>query len=350
MKEDGFEFLELFGNIDETFILQALQPWEGQTGRYAAYHMGKKVACLFIILMLGLCMVFHNQVYAAISRFTTMIGEILGLSDDLMPYTDIIHTTQRQDGVEITLNEVIWTGSSFLASVHAEGIDESDGASMSVGENIEINGQKMICDSLKVYRKEGIGETGSNYVIEWNYDSSMQINGKVEIQLEIVLHRHMDDLEGQAFVFAFSASQEELQKNTFCMEVNQKIEIGNGEAILKEISLNSVVSSIRLECKDISLEKSQYYMKVTDMDGKEFLYSLIGMQDGMCTFQNDRDLPSMENKWLDVQMYALPYEWEEDDKNSGLEGGQLGNVFQIDNEMMKPVGEKIRIEIEDECS
>jgi hypothetical protein len=51
MKEDGFEFLELFGNIDETFILQALQPWEGQTGRYAAYHMGKKVACLFIILM-----------------------------------------------------------------------------------------------------------------------------------------------------------------------------------------------------------------------------------------------------------------------------------------------------------
>ena len=350
MKEDGFEFLELFGNIDETFIFQALHPWEGQTGRYAAYHMGKKVACLFIILMLGFCMVFHNQVYAAISRFTTMIGEILGLSDDLMPYTDIIHTTQRQDGVEITLNEVIWTGSSFLASVHAEGIDESDGASMSAGENIEINGQKMICDSLKVYRKEGIGETGSNYVIEWNYDSSMQINGKVEIQLEIVLHRHMDDLEGQAFVFAFSASQEELQKNTFCMEVNQKIEIGNGEAILKEISLNSVVSSIRLECKDISLEKSQYYMKVTDMDGKEFLYSLIGMQDGMCTFQNDRDLPSMENKWLDVQMYALPYEWEEDDKNSGLEGGQLGNVFQIDNEMMKPVGEKIRIEIEDECS
>ena len=61
MKEDGFEFLELFGNIDETFILQALQPWEGQTGRYAAYHMGKKVACLFIILMLGFCMVFQDR-------------------------------------------------------------------------------------------------------------------------------------------------------------------------------------------------------------------------------------------------------------------------------------------------
>ena len=50
MKEDGFEFLELFGKIDEEYIYQALQPWKGQTRRYVMYHMGKKVACLFIII------------------------------------------------------------------------------------------------------------------------------------------------------------------------------------------------------------------------------------------------------------------------------------------------------------
>ena len=96
MKEDGFEFLELFGKIDEEYIYQALQPWKGQTRRYVMYHMGKKVACLFIIMLLGFCMVFHNQVYAAISRFTTMMGEILGLSDDLTPYTDLslIHISE----------------------------------------------------------------------------------------------------------------------------------------------------------------------------------------------------------------------------------------------------------------
>lgn len=348
MKEDGFEFLELFGKIDEEYIYQALQPWKGQTRRYVMYHMGKKVACLFIIMLLGFCMVFHNQVYAAISRFTTMMGEILGLSDDLTPYTDIINTTQRQDGTGITLKEVIWTGNSLLASVHVEGAD--DGAGISAGESIEINGEEKECDSTKVYSREDIEGTGGDYVVEWDYGSSLQITGKVNIKMEIVLHRHMEDFEGQAFVFAFSASEEELQKNTLRMELNQKIETGDIEAVVKEMSLNSVAGSIQVECGELPLEEKQYYFKITDMDGKDFLYYLVNIQNGVYTFQNDGEPPSMGNEWLDVQMYALPFEWEEGTGDSDSTGEQLSEVFQVDNGKMEPVGQKFRVAIKNSIS
>ena len=107
MKKDEYSFLELFGNIDDEYITQALQPWKGQTRRFMIYHIGRKAACLAIIVMLGLCLAFHDQVSAAVSRFTTMIAEILQVTDDMTSYTDIINTTQEKNGISVTLNEVV---------------------------------------------------------------------------------------------------------------------------------------------------------------------------------------------------------------------------------------------------
>ncbi len=345
MREDGFEFLELFGNIDEEYIYQAMQPWEGQTRKYALYHMSKKVDCLLIIMMLGFCAVFHNQVYAAISRFTTLIGEVLGLSDDLTPYTDLIQTTQRQDGTEVTLREVIWTGNSLLASVSVKGIENDDSAGVSAQESVEINGQEKVCNSTRVFCSGDFEETGSNYVIEWNYGSSLQIKGKADIKIKIVVHRNMEDMEGQTFEFAFSASKEELQENTVHMELNQKLEIDDKEAVLKGLSLNSVVSSIQLECEELPIDEKQYYLKVTDKSGSEFCYSMVKVEDRVYTFQNNDHLPSSENEWLEVQMYVLAYEKEENTEELVQPEEELSKVFQVNYEKMKPVSQKIRITV-----
>lgn len=98
MKNDEYSFLELFGHIDEEYIYQALQPWQGQTRRYIVYHMGRKAACLAMIVILGFCLAFHDQVSVAVSRFTTMITEILQISNDLTSYAGIVHTIQEKNG------------------------------------------------------------------------------------------------------------------------------------------------------------------------------------------------------------------------------------------------------------
>lgn len=135
--------MELFGNIDDEYIVQALQPWKRQTRRYMVYHIGRKAVCLAFIVMLGLCLAFHDQVHAAVSRFTTMIAEILQISNDLEPYTDVINTTQEKDGISITLNEVILTNNSLLVSVNLDAETEYDGIGISVGESIKIMVENM---------------------------------------------------------------------------------------------------------------------------------------------------------------------------------------------------------------
>ena len=210
MKKDEYSFLELFGNIDDEYIVQALQPWKRQTRRYMVYHIGRKAVCLAFIVMLGLCLAFHDQVHAAVSRFTTMIAEILQISNDLEPYTDVINTTQEKDGISITLNEVILTNNSLLVSVNLDAETEYDGIGISVGESIKINGREYACDSSRVYQKQNLEEKKHQYVVEWIYDEGVPLTKKADIELGIVVHKQIEDMDGETFTFAFSASKEEL--------------------------------------------------------------------------------------------------------------------------------------------
>lgn len=208
MKKDEYSFLELFGNIDDEYIYQALMPWEKQTKRNIVYYMGKKVACLVIIVILGFCLVFHDQVYAAISRFTTMIAEILQVSNDLTPYAEIINTTQEKNGISITLKEVVLGENSLLVSGELNDGEEYDGIGISAGENIKINGSEYLCDSSSVYQKQNMEENDNQYVLEWIYDDGVPLEKKADIEIEVAVHRQIEDIEGETFIFAFSASKE----------------------------------------------------------------------------------------------------------------------------------------------
>ena len=344
MKKDEYSFLELFGNIDDEYIAQALQPWKGQTRRYMVYHIGRKAACLAIIVMLGFCMVFHNQVYAAISRFTTMIAEILQISNDLAPYTDVINTTQEKNGISITLNEVILTDNSLLVSVNLDVEDEYDGVGISAGENIKINESEYTCDSSSVYLKQNLEENENQYVVEWIYDDGVPLPEKADIEIGIVVHKQIDDIEGEEFTFAFSASKEELQKNTVYLKLDQRISLGEGEAVVREFSINSVTSSLKLECDKLCPEKEQYYVEITDMQGNKSLYSLVKKEEGMFIFQNDGDTPYSDSEWLDGQIYALPYDVENRDTvDFGTMKSEVSEIFRVDSTEMQPVGQTFRI-------
>ena len=157
MKKDEYSFLELFGNIDDEYIVQALQPWKRQTRRYMVYHIGRKAVCLAIIVMLGLCLAFHDQVYAAVSR----------------------------------LNEVILTNNSLLVSVNLDAEAEYDGIGISVGESITINGREYACDSSRVYQKQNLEEKKHQYVVEWIYDEGVPLTKKADIELGIVVHKQI---------------------------------------------------------------------------------------------------------------------------------------------------------------
>lgn len=194
MKKDEYSFLELFGNIEDEYIAQALQPWKGQTRRGTLYHIGRKAACLALIVILGVCLVFYEQVYAGLSRFTMMIAEILQITNDLEPYTDVINTTQEKNGVSLTLNEVILTDHSLLASVNLDAEEEYDGIGISAGENITINGKNYACDSSSVYQMQNLEEDDSRYVVEWLFDGGVPLSKKADMEIGIAVHKQINDI------------------------------------------------------------------------------------------------------------------------------------------------------------
>lgn len=350
MKKDEYSFLELFGNIDDEYINTALQPWRGQEKRYVVYHIGRKVACIAIIVMLGFCLTFHSQVSAAISKFSTMIAEILQISNDLEPYTDVINTTQEKDGISITLNEVILTENSLLVSVNLNDKEEYSGVGISAGENIKINGSEYECDSSRVYQKQTLEGKDKQYVIEWIYDDAVPLTKKADIELGIVVHKQMEDIEGETFTFAFSASKEELQKNTVNLQLDQKISLNGDEAVIKEFSINNVTSSLELESDKFYPEEKQYYVEITDMQGDKYRYSLVKREDKLFTFQNDGDIPSLDNEWLEGQIFTLPYAYDVENKDSiDIEtmGSEESEIFRVDSAEMQPVGQKFRIKLKE---
>lgn len=350
MKKDEYSFLELFGNIDDEYIVQALQPWKRQTRRYMVYHIGRKAVCLAIIVMLGLCLAFHDQVYAAVSRFTTMIAEILQISNDLEPYTDVINTTQEKDGISITLNEVILTNNSLLVSVNLDAETEYDGIGISVGESIKINGREYACDSSRVYQKQNLEEKKHQYVVEWIYDEGVPLTKKADIELGIVVHKQIEDMDGETFTFAFSASKEELQKNTVHLNLNQVISLSEGEAVIRDFSINNVTSSLKLESDKFYPEEKQYYVEITDMQGDKYRYSLVKKDDKLFTFQNDEDIPSSNSEWLDGQIFSLSYAYDAEHKDSmdfGIIGSGESEIFKVDFAEMQPVGQKFRIKLKE---
>lgn len=344
MKKDEYSFLELFGNIEDEYIAQALQPWKGQPRRGTLYHIGRKAACLALIVMLGVCLVFHEQVYAGLSRFTMMIAEILQITNDLEPYTDVINTTQEKNGVSLTLNEVILTDHSLLASVNLDAEEEYDGIGISAGENITINGKNYACDSSSVYQMQNLEEDDSWYVVEWLFDGGVPLSKKADMEIGIAVHKQINDIAGETFTFAFSASKGELQKNTAYLMPDQRISLGQGEAVVREFSINSVTSRLKLECDIFSPEKEQYFVEMADMRGNKFSYSLVKKEGEQFTFQNDGALPALDSEWLDVQIYALPYDEEnEEEIDFGTMKGEVSEVFRVDSTEMQPVGQAFRI-------
>lgn len=171
---------------------------------------------------------------------------------------------------------------------------------------------------------------------------------KADIELGIVVHKQIEDMDGETFTFAFSASKEELQKNTVHLNLNQVISLSEGEAVIRDFSINNVTSSLKLESDKFYPEEKQYYVEITDMQGDKYRYSLVKEDDKLFTFQNDEDIPSSNGEWLDGQIFALSYAYDAENKDSmdfGTIGSEESEIFKVDFAEMQPVGQKFRIKL-----
>ena len=128
-ERDSLTFLSLMDTIDDSYIQDALRPWNNsghsalcqraRAGR--PHHVRFRRLCFFSLLMIfllfaGILYQYPEEIKAGWEKISTKIEEILGIKKDIFPYTDVIHTSVTHNGLTVTLEEVILSQDELLVA------------------------------------------------------------------------------------------------------------------------------------------------------------------------------------------------------------------------------------------
>ena len=347
-----FDFSKEFGNIDSKYIEEAEGEWKGKKETWTP-NLWSKVAAACVIVALGSVIFSNPQVQAAIKSLTLSIGETLGFSNGIESYTEVLNTSKTDNGIKVTLKEVVLDDGVLLAKVHAEKEDPSSEIYFtSTGISIEyqkstINGQKIDeygSGSYLPYSDEdlgdGVSEDTYDAVLESRFQNSADLgeNPEVHLVLGAYTEETFDADPSATFEFDFSIPHADLMKQTVHKELDDiSIETDEGTVKLTDISMNKLQSTILAE---VPVELRQNYelsLQGTDSKGNQIQYELNGSPEDdsqPCTFktnfwgryQMDSEepvllIPDIDSEYLELQLcirepYVSPdgdvISWEED--------------------------------------
>lgn len=372
MSQERYRFLELMGNVDDEMVYRSCQPWREGGKKRASFHFTKIAVC--IILVFAICMtgIFHQQVEAAIRNFTVHIAEMLGVSGNLEPYTQVVGVSQKKDGVMVTLEEVILAENQLYAAFHVEwdeDVNIEDGM-MSPGLSADapkINGEEVENISSVIADYDNDRELGVTHdvLVSFDYEDGSLPHDIREIAMEarVYLSADIED-EGIPFLYHFSASKEELQKDTYFIPISFEVKAADGVVFqIRELQLSRVFSrinaSMNKECGQ-KMTDTEYILLGKDSEGNALRYEMTGGTNKNVIFKCTDGLPSVDSKWVELQLYEakLPIEWEPDtlqddvaaNKEDILTGEEdcaaVSDAWASDDLNYIPAGDKIRIEVQ----
>ena len=346
MNKDIYAFLELLGDIEGNYVDSALQPWKQRGEEHKIYHLGRKVACLALIAMLGFCLAFHDQVYAAIKRFTTMISEGFWIKKDLSAYTEIIGQTQTKNGVALSLNEVILDDYKLLMAFHVDPMEHENDLSVRFdSDRTRINGKRCWVSSGSVgpvgdwgFSLEGSSKA-QDFVLEEGYDGLDLPEGETKLHLVIMVDEEKPQSQGETdtlaeFVYDFTITPEELRAQTVKKDLDFSISAEDGrQLILKDLTMNDlycrIVASGSL-CEDewendyeLKLKGEDSFGNPVSLFGRTYIseHELLFETDlwgdyeaGMSVAEDEfqSSAPDKNCAYMDLQLYKRKIIWQEE--------------------------------------
>ena len=362
-----FDFGKEFGNIDSKYITEAEREWEKKKETWVpSFWSGAAVVCVIFALV---TILFNPHAQAAIRNFTLSIGETLGFSKEIESYTEVLNTSKTDNGITVTLKEVVVDDGVLLAKVHAEKAvsgqqkEEADSNENSLStaefridyQNSTINGQKIdeygsgsyLPYSIDELMTEGIDENVYDGVLESRFQNSVDLGESPEVHLVIVAYNGGEVLEGEPIAtvqFDFSISHGELMKQTVHKKLEDtSIDTDEGTVKLLDFSMNKLQSRILAEVPDKLCEKYELKLEGTDSKGNQVAYELNGgtendahqwcfKTDFFGMYQMDSEepvlmLPDIDSEYLELRLYIRePYMAESDTIWDGDDFAEVGET------------------------
>lgn len=363
-----FDFSEEFGKIDDSLIEEAGRSWDKKKIPFYRRY-GIKIAVALFILVGAVGIFSIPDVQADIWKFSTKIGEVLGIKNDLQPYVKVINQSKSQNGITVQLNEVILDENCLLLSIsedtrrYTKKFQEekkSNGESEDIcpqvcfvlnEEQTKINGQVLECYKSGVYLNlDGLSmdtdfstKGTEEEVIEMRFQNADYFSEtsskivKVEVAIEAI--NAEDDSKEQeplaSFYYNFYISREQIQAMTKRKTVDIAIPLKEEEKLeVTELSFNRIVSKIETKMDKKTYEKyenshTSLVFRGEDDKGNPVRYNLsqyneetetllfetdfMGMMELGTIYENGRTflaIPDDEAVRLSLQLYEVEYEEE----------------------------------------
>ena len=178
-----FDFSKEFGNIDSKYIHEAEKEWQRKTRPWTP-RFWSRVAAACVIITLGSVIFSNPKVQAAIKDFALSIGDTLGFSKGIESYTEVLKTSQTNNGITATLEEIVLDEGMLLAEVHAEPADPENKTSFDSMAGISIDEEKTTINGQKLevyasgnylpYSEEDMLSTDMDEYYKKEYDNVME--------------------------------------------------------------------------------------------------------------------------------------------------------------------------------
>ncbi|MDO5422351.1 MAG: DUF4179 domain-containing protein [Eubacteriales bacterium] len=234
-------------------VLSSVKPKKSRKGLAAA-------ACLALCLAgLGLGPL-NLPVRAAAKQLVYHIQEFFGTKADLTPYTEILNQAVTENGVTLTLNEVILDGESLLVSYTREG------SSTLITPLAYVNG------TLQTGGYSGGVRTDNDGIMMAVMDidlKNVDVSGNLDIELQF-----LDDAGDSSWNFTFSASGSELSAKTQEIPLGNSFSLPDGSTIrLTSFRTNDLSQKIYYEVEN-PVESYNLQLVGNDNLGNPILFTL----------------------------------------------------------------------------
>lgn len=303
-------------------------------------NISKKVLVASIagLIMVGGLFVYRQPVYANMYKVMYDIKNALGIDSNLNDYKTVVGKSITENGLTITLNEVILDKDELIVSTTYQYEKELEqGNIMSFGY-IYINGELI-----------NLGAGGGSTAIDKNtveevlrYDIGKEVHGDLDVKIVYRNPMYFENntektIDGE-WVFEFKTNGDELAYDTKTLALNQSFDLGNDETItLKEYRTNALGPSILFDKKIHNKELANYDIKLVGKDDLgndvEFYLMRSDQKEGKLTLYNlEQNLDENATK-LNLVPYAAKQPNTSGKMNDDFK--KVGSEFTIDLTQLK---------------
>ena len=347
----GWDFLTTFADINDNYIYQASKPWKENKIKTFKMPLKKVIACAVIVMIVGLGLTHQNEVKAAWEKMTSLIGQILGISEDTGEYIQQIQNKNTKNAVKVSLEEVAVDDENLWIAYSMTDENGNNDVSMSSIE-ASVDGVKLELER-QYSNYNNTDSKSKDYVARFSLKAS---SAKQNFEITIGnFNTKVDQLYiKDKYNFSFTADPKILERDTKEVFIDQFIQLDEKQTVtISKAKYNLFSCTLYGTLPDMN-ENTELWIRGKDDVGNEISFNLISYRNPELIFELAEPGSARNAKKLTLQLYQ---DTETEEANIFFKRADYGDFYaeeigkeynenQSPEELAVPVGNEFTVDLQ----